>query len=138
MSVVWQRVLNYVPSITYFEAPFPTNPEDWQSSGLYPSYTLQAQWKQILIQLLRCQHDFQLCCINDVNRWMSSNQLNWKWTLTRRNLWLGSSPMLKNVSRLLVRSIDNLPVDTIHDLELTIDAQLMKHYHVDDITHSLY
>ena len=78
-------------------------------------------------------------CIEDVDGWMSSNRLKLNADKTQF-IWLGSAQMLQKVSSLppSVGGIDIVPLDSVRNLGVTIDAQLTMRNQADDIARSCF
>jgi len=83
--------------------------------------------------------DQLLRCIADVDKWMSSNRLKLNADKTQF-IWLGSAQMLARVERssLLVGGVDVVPLDSVRDLGVTVDAQLTMRCHVENVARSCF
>jgi len=75
-----------------------------------------------------------LHCINDVDKWMSSNwlQLNAEKT---QFIWLSSSQMLAKMNKepLRIGGVNILPLDTVQDYGVVLDSNLTMKKHVEGI-----
>ena len=80
-----------------------------------------------------------LRCIDDIDRWMSSNRLKLNADKTQF-IWLGSPQQLAKVGsiRLTVGGVDVAPLDSVRDLGVTLDSQLTMKQHVDIVTRSCF
>jgi hypothetical protein len=80
-----------------------------------------------------------LLCIEDIDRWMSSNRLKLNADKTQF-IWLGSSQQLKKVEhiRLSVGGVDVVPLDCVRDLGVTLDSKLTMKQHVDTVARSCF
>jgi len=78
-----------------------------------------------------------LCCINDVNIWISSNRLRLNDEKTQF-IWVGSSQMLAKTNKapLRVGGVDIL--DAVRDLGVVLDSNLTMKKHVDGIVRSCF
>jgi hypothetical protein len=83
--------------------------------------------------------DRLLRCIDDVDRWMSSNRLKLNADKTQF-IWLGSPQQLVKVGhvRLTVGGVDVAPLDSVRDLGVTLDSKLTMKQHVDIVARSCF
>jgi len=80
-----------------------------------------------------------LLCINDVNKWMSSNRLRLNAEKTKC-IWLGSSKLLVKTNEILLRvgGVDVFQLDAVCDLAVVLDSKLTIKNHVDSVVHSCF
>ena len=80
-----------------------------------------------------------LHCIDEVDRWMSSNRLRLNADKTQF-IWLGSSQMLAKTNKVPLRvgGADVFPLDTVRDLGVVLDSKLTMKSHVDSVARSCF
>jgi hypothetical protein len=80
-----------------------------------------------------------LGCIDDIDRWMSSNRLKLNADKTQF-IWLGNQKQLDKVGniRLVVGGVEVSPLECVCDLGVTLDSQLTMKHHVSAVTRSCF
>jgi len=83
------------------------------------------------VQLLRC--------IEEVNKWMSSNRLRLNADKTQF-IWLGSPQILAKINKIPLRvgGVDVFPLDAVRDLGVIVDSKLTVKNYVDSVVRSCF